>query len=143
MRVSWFGNANPAPLSAALDSRRNVRPMTDADVHDEIARLEAELEERSGALERCRKVILVSKLIAAAGGLLLLLHVLGVVWLEPAVTIGAMAAVIGGIVAFGSNTTTANQLSEAMDAAETRRAELIGMLDLRTVTDGAQLRRLH
>jgi hypothetical protein len=117
--------------------------MTDADVHDEIARLEAELEERSAALERCRKVILVSKLIAAAGGLLLLLHVLGAVSLDPAITIGAIAAVIGGIVAFGSTTTTANQLSEAMQAAETRRAELIGMLDLRTVTDGVQLRRLH
>jgi hypothetical protein len=117
--------------------------MSDGDVHDEIARLEAEIEERSAALERCRKVILLSKLAAAAGALLLLLMLPGLIQLDPAIMIGAIAAVLGGIVLFGSTTTTAKQLSDAIAAAEIRRTELIGMLDLRTVTDGARPRWLH
>jgi len=117
--------------------------MTDGDVHDEIARLEAEIEQRSAALERCRKVILLAKLVAAGGALLLLLMLPGLIRLDPAVTIGAIAAVLGGIVLFGSTTTTAKQLSDAVKVAEARRAELIGMLDLRTVTNGAPPRWLH
>jgi len=116
--------------------------MTDGDVHDEIARLEAEIEERSAALERCRKVILLAKLVAAAGGLLLLLMLPGLIQLDPAIIIGAIAAVLGGIVLFGSTTTTAKQLAEAVRAAEIRRAELIGTLDLHTVTNSAP-RWLH
>ena len=115
----------------------------DVDPREEIARLEAEIEERSAALERCRKTILLGKLVAAAGGLALLLWLLGVVRLDPAVMIGAIAAALGGVVAFGSTTTTANQLSEALQAAEARRAELIGMLDLQVVADGPDRRRLH
>jgi hypothetical protein len=117
--------------------------MSDGDLHDEIARLEAEIEERSAALERCRKVILLSKLVAAGGALLLLLMLPGLIQLDPAIMIGAMAAVLGGIVLFGSTTTTAKQLSDAIAAAETRRTELIGSLDLRTVTDDARPRWLH
>jgi hypothetical protein len=132
-------------ISAAQPSGRpdKLYPMPDAEVHDEIARLEAEIEERSAALERCRKVLLVSKLAAAAGGLVLLLTLPGLIQLDPALMIGAMAAVIGGVVLFGSTTTTAKQLADAVRAAETRRAELIGMLDLHTVTDAAPPRWLH
>ncbi len=120
-----------------------MQPMPDGDPRDEIARLEAEIEDRSAALERCRKVVLLGKVVAAAGALVLLLLLFGIVRMEPAVMIGAMAAVLGGVVAFGSTTTTSNQLSEAMQAAEARRAELIGMLDLQVVADGVDRRRLH
>src|SRR5262249_1227176 len=120
-----------------------TRPRPDGDVTGEIAQLEAEIEERSAALERCRKVILLAKLVAAAGALLLLLTLPGVIQLDPAIMIGAMAAVLGGIVLFGSTNTTAKQLAEAIRAAEMRRAELIGALDLRTVTDRTPPRWLH
>jgi hypothetical protein len=40
--------------------------------------------------------------------------------------------VIGGIVVFGSNTSTSKQAA-ALKAAEAHRAELIGMIDLRPV----------
>ena len=115
----------------------------DVDPREEIARLEAEIEERSAALERCRKVILLGKVAAGAGAIVLVLLFVGVLRMEPAVLISAMAAVIGGIVAFGSTTTTANQLSEAMQAAEARRAELIGLLELQVVADAPDRRRLH
>src|SRR4051812_36898633 len=134
-----FGN------SAAQPSVRTAKlhPMPDGDVHNEIARLEAEIEERSAALERCRKVLLLAKLVAAAGGLVLLLTLPGLIQLDPALMIGAMAAVIGGVVLFGSTTTTAKQLADAVRTAEMRRAELISTLELRTVTDDARPRWLH
>jgi len=49
------------------------------DPHAEIARLEAEIEERSEAIERCRKVILLSKVAATAGALVVILLLLGIV----------------------------------------------------------------
>jgi hypothetical protein len=51
--------------------------------------------------------------------------------------IASIAAVIGGTVAFGSNTTTGKQISAAMREAEERRSALIGGLELRVVGDQA------
>jgi len=117
--------------------------MPDADLREEIARLEAEIEDRAEAIERCRKVILLSKLVAAGGAILVLLLLLGLVQVDPAVMIGAIAAVIGAGVALGSTTTSCNQLTTALQDAEARRDELIGMLDLRVASDGVDRRRLH
>jgi hypothetical protein len=47
--------------------------------------------------------------------------------------IGALAAIIGGVVVLGSNSTTSKQIMAAMKAAEIRRAELITMIDPRAV----------
>jgi transposase len=109
--------------------------MSDADPRDEIARLEAEIEERSEALERCRKIILISKFTVAGGVLVLLLMLTGIVRLDAAAMIGAFAAVIGGVVMFGSTTTTSGQWSAAIKDAEARRADLIGQIDPRVVGD--------
>jgi hypothetical protein len=46
------------------------------------------------------------------------------------------AAVIGGMVIFGSNTSTLKQTVTNIKAAEARRAELIGRMDLRVVGGG-------
>ncbi|MGB9352352.1 MAG: hypothetical protein WCB61_20965 [Pseudolabrys sp.] len=47
--------------------------------------------------------------------------------------IGALAAIIGGVVVFGSNLATSKQTLAAMKDAEAKRTELIGMIDLRSV----------
>jgi hypothetical protein len=47
--------------------------------------------------------------------------------------IGAMAAVIGGAVVFGSNLSTSKQAVAAIKAAERHRAALIDMINLRVV----------
>ena len=107
------------------------------DLREEIARLEAEIEERSDAIERCRKVILISKLIAAAGALLIVLLLIGIIRFDAAAMFGAMAAVIGGVVAFGSTISTSHQLAAAIKGAEARRAELIGTINLRLVGNGS------
>ena len=107
--------------------------MVDGDVRDQILRLEAEIEELTEVMDSCRKVILASKVAMAAGGIWLLAFTLGVIGFDPVVMIGALAAVIGGTVVFGSNTSTAKQAAVAIKAAEALRAELIGKINLRLV----------
>jgi hypothetical protein len=51
------------------------------------------------------------------------------------VMIVAIAAMLGGVVLLGSNRTTSDQAAAALEAAELRRAELIGTIDLRIVGD--------
>jgi hypothetical protein len=107
--------------------------MADGDLHDQIARIEADIEHLTQGLDRCRKAMLLSKVAIAAGGILILAYFLGAMSFDPAILIGALAAIIGGVVVFGSNSTTSKQIMAAIKAAEIRRAELIEMIDLRTV----------
>jgi hypothetical protein len=100
--------------------------MADDDLHDQILRLEADIEELTEVIERCRKVILISKIAIAAGVMWLLALTLGAIRFDPMAMIGAIAIVIGGIVVFGSNMSTSKQAAVAIKAAEASRAELIG-----------------
>jgi len=108
----------------------------DGDLHEEILHIEAHIEELADVIESCRKFIFISKVAIAAGGTLILAIIIGAVGFDPTVLIGAIAAVIGGIVVFGSNTSTLKQTTTAMKAAEAYRTELISRMDLRVVGDG-------
>jgi len=107
--------------------------MDDEDPREQILRLEVQIEELAEAVERCRKTIQISKVAIALGGILMVAITLGAVRFDPAVMIGAIAAIIGGTVVFGSNTSTSKQTAAAMKAAEAHRAELISRIDLREV----------
>jgi hypothetical protein len=106
------------------------------DLHQQILQIEAHIEELTGVIERCRKIILISKVAVAAGGISILVLVIGAVGLDPTAMIGAIAAVIGGTVVFGSNTSTLKQITTEMRASEAHRSELISRMDLRVVVDG-------
>jgi hypothetical protein len=107
--------------------------MTDSDLRDQIARIEAEIEQLGEGLDRCRKAMLFAKLAIAAGGILILAYFLGATWFEPATMIGALAAILGGVVILGSNSSTSKQITVALKAAEIRRAELIDMVNPRVI----------
>src|SRR5262245_21592701 len=107
--------------------------MSDDDLHDQIERLESDVEQLAEGLDRCRKAMLLSKVAIAAGGVWLFAYLLGAIGFEPATMIGALAAIIGGVVVFGSNLSTSKQTTAAMKAVEIRRAELIDMIDPRVV----------
>jgi UPF0716 family protein affecting phage T7 exclusion len=108
----------------------------DGDLHEQILHIEAHIEELADVIESCRKFILISKAVMAAGGTLILAIIIRAVGFDPTVMIGALAAVIGGTVVCGSNTSTLKQTTTAMKAAEAQRAELISKIDLRVVGDG-------
>jgi hypothetical protein len=102
---------------------------------DEISRIEARLEELAEVSDRCRKIILVSKVAIAGGVSLLLVMVLGLFGSNQVAAIGSIAVVLGGIVSFGSNVSTLRQTTAAMSAAEVLRSDLIRRIDLRVVGD--------
>ena len=108
----------------------------DGDLHQQILRNENDIEELANVVERCRKIILVSKFAAGAGGILILAIIMGAIGFNATLMIGAIAAAIGGTVIFGSNTSTLKQTTTEMKAAESHRAELISRMDLRVVGDG-------
>ena len=101
----------------------------------EISLIEERLEELAEVSERCRKIILVSKAAIAGGFALLLVMVLGLFGSSQVAALGAIAAVLGGIVSLGSNVSTLRQTTDAISAAEALRSDLIGRIDLRLVGD--------
>jgi hypothetical protein len=103
------------------------------DPHREIARLEAKIEDLADDIERCRKLALFSKVLAAGGALWLIAELFGVLRLGAPGAIGSLTAILGGFILGGSNRSTMLQAQGALDAAEVRRIELIGAIDLRAV----------
>jgi hypothetical protein len=114
----------------------------DDDPREQISELEEQIEELAGALERCRKTALASKAAIVLGAILLAAIILGVVAFDPMAMVAALAALLGGVVVFGSNNSTSHELSQSMKNAEALRAALIGRLDIRLVGDASANRHL-
>lgn len=111
----------------------------DDDLHDEIVRLERRIEELAVRLESCRKFILAGRIAVAAGGIVLVAIVLGVLRFDPLVMTGAAAALLGGIVAWGANGSTAKEATNELAAAESDRSALIEQLQFRVIPGGETL----
>jgi len=108
---------------------------------DDIARIEARIEELNEAIERCRKLALAAKIAIAAGTIWIVLTLLWLIPYVPFLTISALAAVIGGVVLAGSNSTTWKQTEAALAASEKMRADMIDGLELHVVDEG--VKRIH
>ena len=131
---STVNGRSPPIVDLARQSRFQMDD--DGDLHEQILHIEAHIEELTDIIEGCRKIILFSKVAVAAGGILILATVIGAVGFDATVLIGAIAAVIGGTVVFGSNTSTLKQTLTNMKAAEAHRTELISRMDLKVVGHG-------
>ena len=105
------------------------------DPHDEIERLETQIDELAARLESCRKFILVARVAVVAGAVLLASMLLGVLPFDPRLLLTAITALLGGIVVWGSNRSTADEAAQELAAAEAERASLIGSIGLRVVTE--------
>ncbi len=103
------------------------------DPRAEIARLEFQIDDLAESIARCRKIILASRIAIAAGAAWALAVIFGAIEFDAVAMLAAIAAMLGGIAMYGSNTTTLRQMSAAMKEAEGRRAGLIGRLRLKVI----------
>ena len=105
------------------------------DPHDAIERLEAQIDDIAARLESCRKFVLVGRIALVAGAVLLAAVLFGVLTFDPRLLLAAIAAVLGGIVVWGSNNSTADEAAAQLAKAEADRAALIARLELRIVKE--------
>jgi hypothetical protein len=109
--------------------------MSEGDPREEIVRLETQIDGLAARIESCRKFILAGRIAVAGGGLVLIAMLVGAIQFDPSVMAVAVAAVLGGIVAAGSNRSTAKEATHELAATEAQRATLIGQMNLRLVPD--------
>jgi len=109
--------------------------MNNPNYHDEIVRLEEQIDELAARIESCRKFILAGRILVIGGGAVLVAILIGVLHFNPSVMAVAVAALLGGIVAAGSNHSTAKEATRELTAAEAKRTALIGQIDLRLVSE--------
>ena len=88
--------------------------MRDGDLREQILGLEAQIEELAETIESCRKIIQISKAFIVVGGLLIAAITIGLIRFDPMLMIGALTAVVGGIVALGSNWSTSQQATKTL-----------------------------
>jgi hypothetical protein len=121
----------------APDASGQSGPMTDDedDDLDDIAQIEARIEELAEVAERCRKIVLGSKLAIAGGAAWLVVTVLGLFGTGQMAALGSIALILGGIVSLGSNLSTLEQTVAQLGEAETMRSRLIDAIDLSVVRD--------
>jgi hypothetical protein len=103
------------------------------DVHDEIVRLEERIEELAAKIESCRKLILLARIAVAGGVVVLVAMLFGAIRFDPGIMAAAVAALLGGIVVWGSNRSTRIEAARDLAAAEAERSALIDKMDLGVV----------
>lgn len=119
---------------------RGIRMMDDdGNLREQIARLEAQAESLAEVVERCTKIMAFSRIVIAIGLAALLALLFRLIRSDPLAVIAALTATLGGIVAYGSNASTARQARAGIAAAEEMRRQLIGRINLRVVTDNPRI----
>jgi hypothetical protein len=106
------------------------------DPHDQVARLETLIEELTARIESCRKFILVSRIATWGGGLVLFAMVLGAIGFDLGIMAAAIAALLGGVVVWGSNSSTAKEATKELAQAVADRVALITIINPRAVPSG-------
>jgi hypothetical protein len=104
----------------------------DADPHEEIVRLEEHIEEAK--LESCRKFILASRIAVAGGGLVLAAMLVGAIRSDLGLMAASVASFLGGVVVWGSNSSTARETAKELTAVESERAALIEQINPRVIS---------
>jgi hypothetical protein len=112
--------------------------MEPAELPTDIERLEQRIETLQDAIVRCRKIALAAKIAIAAGAVWLTLTFVGATPYVPTLFFASLAALIGGVVLLGSNSTTWQQTEAALAASQAMRHELIEQLELRVIDDDAR-----
>lgn len=104
-------------------------------LREEIVLLEAQIEVLGDKIESCRKFILAARIAVVGGGVLLSATLLGGINFDPRALVAACAGVLGGIVVWGTNASTAKEAAAQLGQAEVQRTALIERLDLQVVAE--------
>ena len=88
------------------------------DPHEEIVRLEEHIEELAAKIESCRKFILAARIAVAGGGVVSAAMLVGVIRSDLGLMAASVASLLGGIVVWGSNSSTAKEAANEITAAE-------------------------
>ena len=105
-----------------------------ADPHEEIVRLEEHIEGLAAKIESCRKFILAARIAVGGGGLVLAAMLVGVIRSDLGLMAATVSLLLGGIVVWGSNSSTAKEATKELAAAESERAALIGHINPRVIS---------
>ena len=108
--------------------------LENGDPHEEIVRLEEHIEELAAKIESCRKFILASRIAVGGGGLVLAAMLLSAIRSDLGLMAAAIASLLGGIVVWGSNSSTAKEAAKELAAAESKRAALIAHINPRVIS---------
>ena len=108
--------------------------MSHTELHDAISRLEARLEELAESQANCRKMIMASRFAVGGAACGCMGMILGVFTAEAVQLTTAISVFLGGIVFFGSNTSTLEQTSASIQSLEAERAGMIEGAHLRLVS---------
>ena len=107
----------------------NQENLEGADPHEEIVRLEEHTEELAAKIGSCRKFILAARIAVAGGAVVLAAMLVGVTRSDLGFLAAAVALLLGGIVVWGSNSSTAKEATKELAAAETKRGVLIEQIN--------------
>ena len=108
--------------------------LENGDPHEEIVHLEEQIDELAAKIESCRKFILASRIAVAGGGVVLAAMLVGAIRSDLGLMAAAVASLLGGIVVWGSNSSTAKEATKEIAAAETKRAGLIEHINPRVIS---------
>lgn len=100
------------------------------DIRERIARLERESENLAGTIESCRKAMSLAQIAMAIGALAFIADISGLLRLPAATIFVAIAAMIGGVVLYGTNHSTRLEATNRARAIELERARCIDQLEL-------------
>jgi hypothetical protein len=134
-------NFQKGPKGANGDGKASLNLDSDrgSNLHDEIARIEDRIEQLTGKIESCRKLILASRIIVAGGACVFTGMLFGAIRFDPGAMAAAIAALLGGIAVLGSNRSTAQEATNELTTSAADRSMLIQKMDLRDVTPARAL----
>ena len=99
----------------------------------EIEKLEARIEALAEEANACRKLILASRVALIMGFVWIAASLVGLMRMDALQLVTIFTLIIGGIVFYGSNTSTLEEKLTQLREVEAKRAELIGAIRLRVV----------
>ncbi len=104
------------------------------DIGDRIAQIESEIFDLTDRAENCRKVMIAARVGIIGGGAALAAFIFGILRFDGLVFVVAVTAILVGIVTYGSNKSTREQLLAKVTERKATRAAMIDSVRMETVT---------